>query len=85
MDALKAEIATKRKTLEGDGGRPNKYMRKGDIERMKEEKERQEREEREAKLRADEEAKATARAAKASTSKVSSRIQEMKTLDMKLT
>jgi len=44
MDALKAEIASKRKALD-NAPRPTKYMRKGDIERMKEEEERQTREE----------------------------------------
>ncbi|KAG8213199.1 pre-mRNA-splicing factor 18 [Butyriboletus roseoflavus] len=38
MDALKAEIALKRKTVENDvGPRSTKYMRRGDIERMKQE------------------------------------------------
>ena len=45
MDALKAEIASKRKALEHAPQRPNKYMRRGDIERMKEEEERKAREE----------------------------------------
>ena len=41
MDALKAEIALKRKTLHGlPAERPTKYMRRGDIERLKEEQER---------------------------------------------
>ena len=40
MDALKAEIALKRKTVEGNvGSRPTKYMRRGDIERLKQEEE----------------------------------------------
>lgn len=68
MDALKAEIATKRKTLEGDGPRPNKYMRRGDIEREREELERKEREQRNAKRRAEEEA------ATAASSKLSSKV-----------
>ena len=53
MDALKAEIALKRKTLEIPvaDGRPTKYMRKGDIERLKEEQERKAKEEKEAKER----------------------------------
>ncbi|KAI0636169.1 pre-mRNA splicing factor [Trametes polyzona] len=54
MDALKAEIAVKRKALEvpvPDGARPTKYIRRGELERLKEEQERKEREEREAKLR----------------------------------
>ena len=54
MDALKAEIALKRKSLQelplGDG-RPTKYMRRGDIERLKEEQERKAKEEKEAKKR----------------------------------
>lgn len=38
MDALKAEIASKRKKLEADiGSRPTKYIRRGDIERIKQE------------------------------------------------
>ncbi|KAI0293825.1 Prp18 domain-containing protein [Russula brevipes] len=45
MDALKAEIASKRKTLDNGQQRPNKYMRRGDIERMKEEEEQNAREE----------------------------------------
>jgi hypothetical protein len=45
MDALKAEIASKRKALENVPSRPNKYMRRGDIERMREEEERKAREE----------------------------------------
>ena len=51
MDALKAEIALKRKVLEVPvpDGRPSKYMRKGDIDRLKEEQERKAREDKEAK------------------------------------
>jgi pre-mRNA-splicing factor 18 len=48
MDALKAEIASKRKALQDEplvADRPNKYMRRGDIERLREEKERKEKEE----------------------------------------
>ena len=47
MDALKAEIAVKRKALEipaTDGARPTKYIRRGELERLKEEQERKERE-----------------------------------------
>ncbi|OBZ72261.1 Pre-mRNA-splicing factor 18 [Grifola frondosa] len=52
MDALKAEIVLKRKALEpSDGAKPSKYMRRGDIERLKEEQERKEKEEKEKKLR----------------------------------
>ncbi|KAG9315097.1 pre-mRNA-splicing factor [Chiua virens] len=40
MDALKAEIAVKRRTLETDAvSRPKKYLRRGDIERIKQEEE----------------------------------------------
>lgn len=40
MDALKAEIALKRKTFGSDvGSRPTKYVRRGDIERIKQEEE----------------------------------------------
>lgn len=40
MDALKAEIASKRKAIQNDPvARPTKYMRRGDIERLKEEHE----------------------------------------------
>lgn len=52
MDALKAEIATKRKALQEDpvlAARPTKYMRRGELERLKEERERKEKEEKEAK------------------------------------
>jgi pre-mRNA-splicing factor 18 len=47
MDALKAEIAAKRKNLEDPGvaARPTKYMRRGDLERLKEEEERKVQEE----------------------------------------
>ncbi|PIL29891.1 hypothetical protein GSI_08100 [Ganoderma sinense ZZ0214-1] len=49
MDALMAEIALKRKVLDTppDGGRPAKYMRRGELERLKEEEERKEKEEKE--------------------------------------
>lgn len=50
MDALKAEIASKRKILQDDpviSLRPTKYMRRGDIERLKEEQELKLREENE--------------------------------------
>ncbi|EPQ54289.1 Prp18-domain-containing protein [Gloeophyllum trabeum ATCC 11539] len=68
MDALKAEIANKRKALEDPAlaARPNKYVRRGELERLREEKERQEREEKERQkaLKAEEERKAAeARAA----------------------
>lgn len=49
MDTLKAEIAAKRKVLQDDTAgnlRPTKYLRRGEIERLREEKESKEREER---------------------------------------
>jgi len=39
MDALKAEIASKRKALHDVPSRQNKYIRRGDLERLKEEQE----------------------------------------------
>ena len=42
MDALKAEIASKRKVLQDEpllAERPTKYMRRGDIERLRQEQE----------------------------------------------
>ncbi|KDQ15819.1 hypothetical protein BOTBODRAFT_54317 [Botryobasidium botryosum FD-172 SS1] len=63
MDFLKAEIAQKRKVIQEDttvSARPNKYMRRGELEKLKEETERKERE---AKEREKEAAKAD-RAAK---------------------
>ena len=59
MDALKAEIATKRKALTEDpilASRPTKYLRRGEIEKMKEEQERKAREEKEQAERAAHEA-----------------------------
>ena len=51
MDALKAVVAEKRKAIAEDNGsveRPAKYLRRGEIERLKEEaKAREERERRE--------------------------------------
>lgn len=47
MDALKAEIALKRKSVGTDiGSRPTKYMRRGDIERIKQEEEQKAKQER---------------------------------------
>lgn len=40
MDFLKAELAGKRKALEQDSARANKYMRRGDVEKLREEEER---------------------------------------------
>lgn len=40
MDALKAEIASKRKIVEESSlARPTKYMRRGELERLREEQE----------------------------------------------
>ncbi|KAG6336368.1 hypothetical protein ID866_2725 [Astraeus odoratus] len=48
MDALKAEITLKRKTVElSSSSRPSKYMRRADLEKLKEEEERRAREEKE--------------------------------------
>ncbi|KAG8876384.1 mRNA splicing protein prp18 [Tulasnella sp. 331] len=47
MDFLKAEIAGKRKALDDTTARPNKYMRKGDVEKMKEQELRKQKEEQE--------------------------------------
>jgi pre-mRNA-splicing factor 18 len=48
MDFLKSEIASKRKTLDTTtDARPAKYMRKGDVARLKEEEERKAREDKE--------------------------------------
>jgi len=59
MDALKAELAKKRKAgEEADGSRPQKYMRRGDIERIKVEAERA----KEAELKKKQEAAEVARA-----------------------
>ncbi|RPD60962.1 Prp18-domain-containing protein [Lentinus tigrinus ALCF2SS1-7] len=57
MDALKAEIANKRKALDipAVDGRPTKYMRRGELERLKEEQERKVREAEEEKRRQDKE------------------------------
>lgn len=75
MDALKAEIVLKRKTFQdvpaGDG-RPTKYMRRGDLERLKEEQERKAREE-DAKERDDQDKKEAERLAKLAKGKVSGR------------
>ena len=45
MDALKAEIATKRKAIQDDAQGPSKYVRKGDLERLRAEREQKAREE----------------------------------------
>ncbi|KXN85868.1 Pre-mRNA-splicing factor 18 [Leucoagaricus sp. SymC.cos] len=71
MDSLKALVAEKRKVIQDDSARPTKYMRRGDIERIKEEQEAKEQEEKrlaeEAKKR-EEEAKKAAKKAARSTS-----------------
>ncbi|KIO34245.1 hypothetical protein M407DRAFT_218351, partial [Tulasnella calospora MUT 4182] len=54
---MEAELATKRKAIEQDANRPSKYMRRGELEKMKEEQERQRRIEEE-KAKQDAEAKA---------------------------
>lgn len=67
MDALKAEIASKRKAAQDDpttSSRPNKYMRRGDIEKLKEVQELKEREEKEHKVREEREEAEAKRAAK---------------------
>lgn len=45
MDSLKALVAEKRKSIDNDSARPAKYMRRGDLERIKEEQEAKVREE----------------------------------------
>ena len=50
MDALKAEIATKRKAIQDDVQGPSKYLRRGDLERLKTEREQKAREEAEKRL-----------------------------------
>ncbi|KAJ7726050.1 Prp18 domain-containing protein [Mycena maculata] len=40
MDALLAEVAAKRKAINDDPPRPSKYMRRGDIDRLRQEEER---------------------------------------------
>ena len=44
MDALKAEIATKRKAIQDDAQGPSKYIRRGELERLKAEREQKARE-----------------------------------------
>ncbi|XP_006459145.1 hypothetical protein AGABI2DRAFT_191197, partial [Agaricus bisporus var. bisporus H97] len=45
MDSLKALVAEKRKAIDNDSARPAKYMRRGELERIKEEQEAKVREE----------------------------------------
>lgn len=64
MDALKAEVSAKRKALQEDSIaalRPSKYMRRGDIERLKEEAEARQNKESEEAAKREAEVKATAR------------------------
>jgi pre-mRNA-splicing factor 18 len=80
MEALKAEIAAKRKALESDApkdARPNKYMRRGDLERLKEEQARKEKEEKEAAAQAEAQRRAEQAAAKL---KVSTRMHTREAL-----
>ncbi|KAF9223559.1 Prp18-domain-containing protein [Gyrodon lividus] len=66
MDALKAEIALKRKTVETDLTlRPTKYMRRGEIERVKQEEEQRAKEEKERTTQEEARKKAEAAAEKA--------------------
>lgn len=69
MDALKAEIANKRKAIQDEPttSRPTKYMRRGDIEKMKEEEEQKAKQEKERKAREEKEAKDAAAAQKKAT------------------
>lgn len=67
MDALKAELAVKRKNLDSvppQDGRPNKYLRRGDLERLKEEQERKAKEEKAAQEREEKEKADAAKLAK---------------------
>ena len=78
MDALKAEISNKRKALEEattSSEKPPKYMRRGDLERLKEEQERErlekERQAEEERKAAEEQKKLEKAKAKAQAKKVS--------------
>lgn len=65
MDALKAEIALKRKYVQNDAEmRPSKYVRRGELERMKEEEDRRAREEKEKERAAEQAAERDAALAK---------------------
>lgn len=72
MDGLLAEVAAKRKAITTESDRPKKYMRRGDIERLKEEEERKAKEEKEAKARAEKEAAEAVERAKVAKLKVCS-------------
>ncbi|THH00523.1 hypothetical protein EW145_g7065 [Phellinidium pouzarii] len=60
-DTISAEIAIKRKNASEDVARPNKYMRRGELEKLKEEQERKERDAKEKeRLMKDQESKGAA-------------------------
>ncbi len=63
LDALKAEIATKRKSSTNDtlSERPNKYMRRGELDKLKEEAERKKKEEQDAARRREQDEREPAR------------------------
>ena len=64
LDALKAEIAVKRKNTTQDVPWPSKYMRRGELEKLKAEQERKDREEKERKEREQEQKEREAKEAK---------------------
>lgn len=66
MDSLKALVAEKRKAISDDSTRPAKYMRRGDLERIKEEAEAKAREEKR-RVEADKTVQKTVRAPSPST------------------
>lgn len=65
LDALKSEIAVKRKLTADDAARPSKYMRRGELEKLKEEQERKEKEGKEKQKRKKEQEEREAAEAKA--------------------
>ena len=75
LDALKAEITSKRKGSNNDSisERPTKYMRRGELEKLKEEAERKKKEEQEAAKRKEQEEKDAARAKVGAKVSISSR------------
>jgi len=62
MDGLLAEVASKRKALESDAQRPAKYMRRGELERLREEEEQKRKLEKDAQEAAAKQEKETAAA-----------------------
>lgn len=44
LDALKSEIATKRKLASDENSKPSKYMRRGELEKLQQEEERKKKE-----------------------------------------